>query len=416
MGGVIDVAVIGAGPYGLSLAAHLRSRAVDFRIFGTPMSAWKDNMPRGMLLKSYPWASCLSDPESQFTVKQFCTGHGIPYHDSLVPLPAETFVAYGEAFQQRFVPEVEPKHLVSIEPVASGLALRFDDGDAVSARRVIVAVGLAAFRHIPAVADGMPPELVSHSADYGPVDGLEGKDVAVIGGGSSATDLAALLHEAGSSVTVVARTDELRFASMPQPRGLVEKAIAPTNGIGTGWRMYVCATLPSVVHFLPEAHRVRAAHSPALGPLGGAFMRDRVIGKASIRLGSTLRQMRATGSKAEITVASADGTGETLRFDHVVFATGYRVDVDRLGFLSPEMAAGIRRTGSAPRLSYHYEASIPGLHFIGPAAAVSFGPVCRFVFGSFHPARHLASYLPNVLRRGVTSVGHGELADSPVPS
>ena len=116
----VDVAIIGAGPYGLSLAAHLRARNVEHRTFGESMGSWKNNMPPGMLLKSYPWASDLSDPRSEFTVKSFCTEQALPYHDELMPLPLSRFVDYGEAFQARYVPAVERKTLLSLEPVASG--------------------------------------------------------------------------------------------------------------------------------------------------------------------------------------------------------------------------------------------------------------------------------------------------------
>jgi cation diffusion facilitator CzcD-associated flavoprotein CzcO len=100
----VDVAVIGAGPYGLSLAAHLGARGVEYRIFGETMRSWKSNMPPGMLLKSYPWASCLSDPSSEFSVKSFCTERALPYHDVMMPLPLDRFIQYGEAFQARYVP------------------------------------------------------------------------------------------------------------------------------------------------------------------------------------------------------------------------------------------------------------------------------------------------------------------------
>jgi hypothetical protein len=63
--------------------------------------------------------------------------------------------------------------------------------------------------------------------------------------------------------------------------------------------------------------------------------------------------------------------------------------------------SGLRRIGEAPHLSRHYESSLPGLHFMGPVAATSFGPVSRFVFGARHPARHLADYLPAVLGRRI---------------
>lgn len=410
----VDVAVIGAGPYGVSLAAHLRSRNVDFRIFGVPMASWKENMPEGMLLKSYPWASNLSDDSSQFTVKQFCAERGILYHGSLLPLPRETFIAYGEAFQERFAPNVERKLLVSLEAVAAGFHARFDDGEVVHARRVVLAIGLSAFRYMPSVANFLPAELVSHSAHYGPLDALDGKEVAVVGSGSSATDLSALLHERGASVSLVARARDLNFSGTPRPRSLIQRAIAPTSGIGNGWAMSVCAGAPWLVHLLPTELRIRLASAQALGPLGGSFMRDRVVGKIPVWLGRVLDEIEVSGGKVDLRLTSADGTKEVLRADHVIFATGYRTDLNRLHFLGPELVTRLNMTGTAPRLSSHYESSIPGLHFIGPAAANSFGPVCRFVFGTYHPARHLAAYMPAVLGSRLTPAANGQPIESPV--
>ena len=77
------IAVIGAGPYGLSIAAWLRDRNVDFRIFGNPMHTWKTQMPTGMRLKSEGFASSfLFDPASAFTMERYCELNGIPYADN----------------------------------------------------------------------------------------------------------------------------------------------------------------------------------------------------------------------------------------------------------------------------------------------------------------------------------------------
>jgi len=393
----LDVAVIGAGPYGLSLASHLGARGLDFRIFGEPMGAWKNNMPPGMLLKSYPWASNLSDHGSCFTVRQFCAERAIPYHNSMMPLPLDTFISYGEAFQARHVPQVERKSLVSVEPITTGLRAAFDDGEILDVRHMVLGVGLSAFKYLPAIAASLPPEMVSHSSDYGPFDRLEGQNVVVVGSGSSATDLAALLHERGISVSLVTRRNSVDFASLPRPRRLFERIVAPTSGIGNGWTMSLCAEAPWIVHHFPEKPRVRLANAKALGPLGGAFMKDKVIGRVPFLLGRTFEKAELRNGTLLLHLTSRNGTQDILRADHVIFATGYKVDVSRLPFLNSDLVARMRLIEKAPLLSSHYESSIPGLHFIGPASASSFGPVCRFVFGTRHPARHLARYLPSVL-------------------
>lgn len=400
LGNSIDVAVIGAGPYGLSLTAHLRARGIEHRTFGEPMGPWKNNMPPGMLLKSYPWASSLSDPKSEFTARNFCTERALPYHDELMPLPLSRFVEYGEAFQARYAPNVERKTLIALEPGPAGFRASFSDGETVNARRVVVAVGLYPFKRLPREAEHLPADLCSHSSEYGSIGTLRGKNVVVVGAGSSATDLAALLHEQGIPVSLVTRTPHLNFACRPRPRTVFERITAPMSGIGNGWTMAACARYPQLIRLLREDQRVRLANSPVHGPLSSAFMRDRVIGKIPLLSDRSLTGIEIRNGRVVLDLTANDGTSQqSLRADHVVFATGYEIDITRLGFLDERLTNRIRRIERAPLLSAHYESSVPGLHFIGPVAANSFGPVCRFVYGASHPARHLARYLSSVLPR-----------------
>src|SRR5271156_2590900 len=119
----IDVAVIGAGPYGLSIAAHLRDRKVAFRIFGTSMSSWRNHMPAGTLLKSFGFASNLYDPGSTFTLAHFCQERGLPYSDVIDPVPLATFIDYGMEFQRRFVPDLEQTNITSLLGSPDGFTL-----------------------------------------------------------------------------------------------------------------------------------------------------------------------------------------------------------------------------------------------------------------------------------------------------
>ncbi len=390
----VDVAIIGAGPYGLSLAAHLQAARIEHRVVGHPMESWRRGMPPGMTLKSHGWSSDLYDPGRNFTLGRFCADKRLPYHDSLIPVPVETFVAYGEAFQQRFAPKVERKTLVRLERRGAGFLAGFDDGSETVARRVVLAVGVHPFKHVPDELVRLPAELVSHSGDHGPLDRFSGKSVVVLGAGASATDLAALLSEVGAETTLAARSTELRFAATPRANASLARRMArplrrvlsPGSGIGPGWALKIYADAPWVFHALPEGRRRRIVET-TLGPLGSAPMRERILGRMPILLGRKLETAEARGGRVHLTFAQSDGRLENVAADHVIAATGYAIDLSRLAFLDPRLADQIRTENGKPALSVSYETSVSGLHIVGPAAAFSFGPVSRFVFGATHPAR-----------------------------
>ena len=398
---MIDVAIIGAGPYALSLAAHLRKNATEFRIFGKTMEPWMSNMPRGMLLKSYPWASCLYDPESQFTLRRYCVESGIDYHDSQMPLPVETFVAYGEFFQQHLVPEVERGLLTELTKAKNGFRATFQDGKTIEARSVVIAVGVHPFKHTPDILNNLPSEVLSHSGDHGPLDGFAGKHVTVLGSGASAIDMAALLHECGAAVSLVARAHHLNFAAPAAGRRSAwlrrlshpfRPLVYPTSGIGAGWLLKIYADAPELFHALPERWRLDAVRT-TLGPLGHAAMKSRVVGQVEVLLGRQLVSAEAMRGKVELRFEVRGATKEVLQTDHLIAATGFKIDLRKLAFLAPHLLSDIRMAENTPVLSADYETSVPGLHFIGPVSANSFGPVARFVFGAVHPAQRLARHL-----------------------
>src|ERR1700675_308794 len=186
---MLEIAIIGAGPYGLSIAAHFRRRGIPFRIFGRPMDSWLNHMPKGMMLKSDGFASDIYDPEKAFTLRQFCAERGIEYADTGVPVKLETFGAYGLAFRDRMVPELEDKLVVGVDQLPDGFVLRLEDGETIQARRVVLAVGITHFEHISVNRAQLPSESLSHSARHREVEPFRGRNVTVIGGGSSALDL-----------------------------------------------------------------------------------------------------------------------------------------------------------------------------------------------------------------------------------
>lgn len=387
---MLDTAIIGAGPYGLSIAAHFRKRGLAFRIFGRTMDSWAHHMPKGMFLKSDGFASNIYDPAEEFTLKQFCTGRGIDYQDAGLPVKLETFTAYGLAFKDRMVPDLEDKIVSHVRRVSDGFVLDLEGGETVRVQRIILAVGITHFPHIPDCLAGLPEEFISHSFQHHDVQPLSARRVIVVGGGASALDLAGLLQESGAIVQLVSRRAALNFHSTPtgKPRSVYQRIRHPKSGLGPGLSSRFFADAPGIFHYLPERLRIEAVRR-ALGPSGGWFSKDKVVGKVALLLGETPQRAEVKGREVSLTLRSDDGVEHEVSADHVIAATGYRVAMDRLVFLSEDIRSRLRTTQGSPVLSRSFESSVPGLYFVGLAAANSFGPVMRFAYGAGFAASRL---------------------------
>jgi cation diffusion facilitator CzcD-associated flavoprotein CzcO len=397
-----NVAIIGAGPYGLSLSAHLSAQGVEHRLFGEPMQMWRHHMPPGMHLKSDGKSSDLSLPDNGFPLEAFCRANNLPFDRTARPISLETFSAYGMAFQARYAPHAERKTLVRLDRGGDRFELHLDDGEIFTARQVVLAVGVLPFKVLhPALAD-LPMELASHSSDFGPLEQLRDKDVIIVGAGSSALDLAGLLQEGGARVTMVTRRASLPFQGKPpaQARNLYWRLRAPDSKIGAGWLHRISDDAPQLLHAMPAAIRHHILDS-ILGPSGGYFIKDKVIGKVDVKYATELVAAGPSGSRVAVQLKSHGAATATLQADHVISATGYALNMHRLRFLSPGIAGGLRTAHGGPILSRNFESSVPGLHFIGVASAPSFGPVMRFVAGVSHPSFRLARHLAPKQRQPV---------------
>jgi thioredoxin reductase len=395
-GEAIDVAIIGAGPYGLSIAAHLSARKVAFRIFGTPMSSWRHHMAAGTFLKSFGFASCLYDPNSTFTFAHYCQERGIPYDEVVTPVALENFTAYGMEFQRRFVPNLEETDITSLRRLPEGFVLTTQTGETVLARRVIVAVGITHFGYVPPIFANLPEEFVSHSSQHTHVDQFKGRTVAVIGAGASAADIAGLLHDAGAQTHLIARGHTVHFHEPPgvEPRPLSERILRPRSGLGQGWRSRLCSDFPLAFHALPAKLRLRLLQT-INGPAPGWFAKDKVVGRVTIHLDTDTKQINVADNRLKLHLKQSDGTEKDLIVDHVIAATGYKVRLKRLDFIDSDLRNQMEKVEDAPVLSTNFESSIPGLYVVGLASAASFGPLCRFAFGAQYTsdriARHLAA-------------------------
>lgn len=390
---MVDVAIVGAGPYGLSLAAYLKALGVKFRIFGNPMGFWLNHMPKGMRLKSEGFASFIYDPDSAFTLKHYCEREKLAYADLGLPVPLETFTSYGLEFQKKLVPELENKLVVSLQRSSGGFQVGLEDGEVVAARKIVLAVGLTYYAYVPPILSSLPGEYVSHSSKHNSIDHFKGLEVAVAGAGASALDLAALLHQAGALVQVVARGSEIHFHTQREkPPTLIDQLRAPITGIGPGWKLFWCTNLPLVFRLTPERFRFLVVEK-ILGPAPGWFIKDQVVGKVPLNLGVTITEASVQNGRVNLQLTNSSGTTKTLVTDHVIAATGYKIDLRRLTFLDPDIQSGIRSVAHTPILSSNFESSVPGLYFIGVSATHTFGPLLRFAFGAGFTAPRLSRHL-----------------------
>jgi lysine/ornithine N-monooxygenase len=407
----IDVAIVGAGPYGLSVAAHVAARGVTYRIFGSPMHTWR-SMPTGMLLRSPGFGSDLSDPNGAFSLGAFWSATGrSPESRLLEPIPLETYLEYSQWFMDNVGSPVENVMVRNITRSHQGFALALDSGEIVEANRVVLAVGLTHYAYVPPELAGLPPAVCTHTAAISDPSVFAGRDVVIVGGGQSALEDAALLHEAGAKVRVVARRTELEWTEEPLPldRNIVERLRTPDGKLCAGWYCWAFENLPLGFRKLPEPRRVNYI-ATTFGPRGAYWLRER-LRDVPITLGRSIARADISGDVVTLELEPApsnngSASANSISAAHVVAATGYRVDLARLDFLDESLRRSIRLSGTMPFLSSHFESSVRGLYFVGASSATTFGPVTRFVAGAAFSARRVARHVAGRTRAAPATPTH----------
>ncbi|HET8606521.1 MAG TPA: FAD-dependent oxidoreductase [Gaiellaceae bacterium] len=379
-----DVAVVGAGPYGLAAAAHLRGvRGLDVHVLGRPMSFWEEQMPAGMLLRSPREASHLADPAGELSLDRYEQALGV---EAVRPVPLERFVAYGRWFQEQAVPALDRRRVLLVERAGGRFRLELVDGGVVRAARVVLAVGIAPYAWRPPEFSGLPPELVSHASDHRDLRAFRGRRVVVVGGGQSALESAALLHEAGTDVRVLVRAPRVNWlvrSSRLHRLGTLRRLLYAPADVGPAGLSWLVAT-PAGFGRLPRRVQDPLARR-SIRPAASSWLAPR-LEQVPIHVGRAV--VAATASSGRVRLLLDDGG--RLAADHVLLGTGYRVDVARCGLLAPELLRGLRLVDGYPLLDRALQSSVAGLHFLGAPTAYSFGPLLRFVAGTGFAARALA--------------------------
>jgi len=392
-----EVVIIGAGPFGLSISAHLRALGIDHLVVGRPMDTWRTHMPDGMLMKSEPYASTIASPDGKYQVAAYCKARGLDYVDRVGPLTRERFLDYADWYTEQLVPDVLDDTVTEVTPVDGGFLVAFANAAPVNARQVVVATGVLPHQHLPAELTGLPAELVTHTAQHHDLDEFRGRRVAVVGAGQSALETAALLHEAGVNVQIIARAAKLNW-SAPNPAHLsaVGHIRRPVTQLCEGWHCAFWNT-PQAFRLLPESVRITKART-VLGPGGSWWLKDRVDGVVDVLTGHHIREAAARDGGIRL---AFDGPGQPAAdFDHVIAGTGFRVDLGRLPFLPERLRSAVRTLNGHPLVGRDGQTSVPGLYFAGAPTVLSIGPSARFIAGTHTLAAQLARSAARRARAG----------------
>jgi cation diffusion facilitator CzcD-associated flavoprotein CzcO len=366
------------------------------------MSFWREHMPKGMKLRS-PWAAThIVDPDNLLTLDAFSAAEDLGRPD---PLPLEDFVRYGDWFQKAALPDLDTREISRVEPAANEFWLTLADGSTARARRVVIAMGLANQEFRPAAFDGLPAELVSHAADHADLGKFAKQRVAIIGRGQSATESAAILNEAGAEVEIICRggvhwlgAETSGNAHRRDIYWRMHKVLATKSGVGPFPLNWVNEQ-PELIHRIPRKARLwlnkRSLRAGAAG-----WVRDRLPGIA-IDAGRTIHAASRHGERVMLELDNG-----SCEFDHVLLATGYKIDVARFGILAPALLSALATDEGSPVLGPGYESSVPGLHFVGSSAVRSYGPLLRFVWGAGYAARNMTKFLYANRSKGVYAWSH----------
>jgi hypothetical protein len=401
-----DVVVVGAGPYGLASAAHLSAQGLNVIVFGKPMQLWREYMPAGMLLRSYWWATNISDPLHHYGLERFLQITG---QEPVDPLSRETIIDYGLWFYQEALPNVDQTYVRTIEhrPGPSGSPqywLTLEDERMICCTAVVMAPGLAYYVHRPSEYSHLPSEVLSHTADHRTFAPFAGKSLIIIGGGQSALETAALAHESGAYVQLITRSPITWIqgeAAFPAHRSFLERLRAPKASIAPGWFSWQLEHFPYLFQSLPRTTKDHILSGVgSYGPMGASWLKPRIIDKVALHELQRVQHTRLVDNGVTVTLSNH----KTLHADHIILGTGYRVDIKRLPMLDASLLSHIKTYRNAPILSRSFESSMPGLYFVGFSSVMSCGPFYRFVVGTEAAARQVAGniakhLLPSVKKR-----------------
>ena len=358
-----DLLVIGAGPFGLAVAAQASHLGIEHLVVGRPMEFWRKSMPAGMYLRSAcDWHL---DPAGIHTIEKFLEERGQTAKD-VEPLSLEFYLSYAEWFQKQKRITTLPLQIERLEVADDGFTAITAAGDTIHARNVVIAPGFTHFTNIPAeLKSRLPAGRFIHTCDFVDFSAARDRRYLIIGGRQSAFEWAALLVEAGArAVYITHRHDSPAFAEADW--SWVSPLVDAIGDDPNWFRRLSQAEKDDVNHRLWAEGRLKVEPW-----LEARLNNDRV------RVLPRTEVVECVENDGELRTTLSNG--ETITCDQIILATGYKVDITRL----PILAAGnildrLETRNGFPVLDDHFQTSIKGLFITSMPATQDFGPFFGF--------------------------------------
>ena len=362
-----DLLIIGAGPFGLAMAAYAQHLSTDYLIVGKPMEFWQANMPQEMYLRSAcDWHL---DPVNKDTIERFLQTQNLTPAD-VEPLSLRFYLSYIRWFQEQKQIESIPKYVQQLDHINSGANLfqaTMEDGQTITAKQVVVALGFKHFKNEPPdLVKRLPAGRISHTCDLVDFESLKGKRCLIIGGRQSAFEWTALLNDAGAEAVHLSHrhaSPAFAEADWSWVNPLVDAMVD-----NPGWFRNLSAAEKDEV-----SHRLWAEGRLKVEP----WLESRVM-KETVKLWPNTQVVSCDERPGGDLLVKLD-TGESLTVDHIILATGYKVKIDQVPFLAQgNILPQLTTRNGFPVLDEHFQTNLPGLFMTSMAATQDFGPFFAF--------------------------------------